>query len=465
MLTLLPDLDKNDATPLYVQLYEYLRQAVLTGDLADGEKLPSLRDLAETLGVSVTTIQQAYAQLSVEGYIRSRPQAGYFVSSGAAIPGEPAGNQSPKAANAMEGIAPAYLYDLDSFDYVKWKKCYNAVLNDYPEQLLFEGEAAGEAPLRREISRYVFESRGVRCDEDRVFIAAGTQQITANVCRLLRQAGIANVAVETPGYAPVRNIFRDRGFSLLDIPVREDGIAIEKLPVNLHAACYVCPSNQFPTGAVMPIGRRHELLKWAEANGSYIIEDDYDSELRYFGKPIPSLQGLDQSGRVIYLGSFSSTLFPAVKISYMVLPPKLADIFRRIVVDYTQSCSKVEQLALALFMERGHYRKGIGRLRRSCNAKLQQTLKAIASSDKGGDSMTITPRNTDSGISLLLEFTGDHLPTGSALLDEAAAAGVEGFLLRESADTRVIGIYYTRIPLKDAYDTIRGLVRRWRGMV
>ena len=175
---------------------------------------------------------------------------------------------------------------------------------------------------------------------------------------------IEHVSVEDPGYMPVRSIFRDWGFSMNSIPVRGDGIVIESLPVNIRTAVYVSPQNQFPTGAVMPISRRHEILEWAEANDSIIIEDDYNSELRYTGMPIPALQGIDHSGRVVYLGSFSSTLFPAIRISYMVLPEEMVKLYVSMRNNYDQTCSKTEQLTLAEFMRRGYFHTNLRRVRK-----------------------------------------------------------------------------------------------------
>ena len=452
MIRLLPDLKRESKDPLYIQLCEYIKNAIARGDIPSGERLPSLRSLADSLSVSVTTVELAYAQLAVEGYIRSRQRSGYYVS---VPPGSRrTAKQAPAISEPLRQEDPAYRYDLSTFDFAKWKKCYGRVVSEHPEWLLFEADPAGEAALRYEISRYVYESRGVRCAPEQIFIAAGTGQITAHLCRILRAGGIGTVSVETPGYEPVRRVFSERGFVVVPIPVTPTGIRIEKLPANLPGAVYVNPSRQFPTGAVMPVGRRYELLQWAEANDSYIIEDDYDSELRYFGNPIPALQGLDETGRVLYLGSFSSTLFPAARISYMVLPPALAEEFAVSVRNYPQSCSKAEQLALALFMEEGHYRKGIAKLRRSYAAKMEATLKALSGED------WIRPVEATSGISLLLEIRTDR--TAKELCALAAELGLEAFEADLPGDHTAIGVYYTRPPLTEIPSLWKKLLARWR---
>ncbi|MBR3183609.1 MAG: PLP-dependent aminotransferase family protein, partial [Firmicutes bacterium] len=333
------EIDHNSGKNLYVQLYEYLKKEITEGRIGTGERLPSLRSMADAAGMSVTTVKMAYEQLMVEGYLVSKPQSGYYAAQGAVIKEM---HKGPKDHGAKKH-ASAYAqgrdaekqkddtlpvsYDPESFDFVKWKKYMSAVLNETPELLLSEGDRQGEPALREEIARYLYKSRGVICTQEQVVISAGTQQLINHLARILKMMDIVHVSVEDPGYMPVRSILRDWGFSMSCIPVEDDGIVIERLPVNIRTAAYICPQNQFPTGALMPISRRREILDWAEANDSIIIEDDYNSELRYTGMPIPALQGIDHGSRVIYLGSFTSTLFPAIRISYMVLPERMVKLY------------------------------------------------------------------------------------------------------------------------------------------
>ena len=320
----------NSSEPLYIQLYKNIRDAILSGDIAKGEKLPSLRSLSKSLSVSMTTTQLAYDQLLVEGYIISKPQSGYYAADVFSA-GDDRDMQKIMAPLPESVLAdpdqPPYICDPDCFDFNKWKKCSSKIFNEHWGLLLYGSDPQGEGALRHEIAKYVYTSRGVTCSPEQIIIGAGTQQITGQLCRILPKMDINHVSVESPGYLPVQNSFRDSGFSISHISVGSDGIEIERLPVNISTAVYVSPSNQFPTGAVMPVGRRRQLLRWASDNDSIIIEDDYDSELRYFGRPVPALRSLDNEGRVVYLGSFSSTLFPAIKISYMILPPSMAEIF------------------------------------------------------------------------------------------------------------------------------------------
>ena len=451
--------DHSSPKPLYIQLYNYLKNEITTGAMAAGEKLPSLRKLSRDLGISITTTELAYSQLLVEGYVTSRPQSGYYVAqvAGAAPLMEiPEKNKMEFEKYTFE--ESPYRYDLSCFDFGKWKKCASRILNDYSHMLLFESDPQGEAALRFEISKYVYKSRGVIASPDQIVIGAGTQQLTGHLCRIMRKMNIGHVATEDPGYVPVQNIFRDHGFSITKVPVESDGIKIEKLPANIPTAVYVSPSNQFPTGSIMPVGKRYRLLEWAKENNSFILEDDYDSELRYFGKPVPALQGLDRDSRVVYLGSFSSTLFPAVKISYMVLPKEMTPIFHAIKSDYTQTCSKTEQLTLALFMEEGFYYTNIRKLRNLYAQKLQVALTAF---EKYGDGIARPANKTNSGINIILKVRTKKAL--AVLCEEARQIGLNVLPLASLTDQDTAGLifYYNQIPLEEIDDLVGEMIACW----
>ena len=400
-------LDNDSSKNLYAQIYESLREEISEGRIEEGDRLPSLRSLSEMLDVSITTVRQAYDQLDVEGYLERRPGAGFYVVRGAGRTAAEGRSKRSGTSERRQGGRKANNnrtagFDPKSFDFVKWKKCMSSVLNDSPELLLTEGDRQGEPELRAEIADYLYRSRGVICTKDQVVISAGTQQLVSHLARILRMMGIELVSTEDPGYLPVRSIFRDWGFSLNCIPVLSDGIDIDRLPVNIRSAVYVSPQNQFPTGAVMPISRRRQLLEWAGNNDSIVIEDDYDSELRYSGMPVPALCGLDKGSRVVYIGSFTSTLFPAVRISYMVLPESMLDLYHSIMPNYDQTCSKTEQLTLALFMKRGYYQTNLRKIRKLYSAKLKKTLEALSECDKAGS--FVTAENMQSGLNLILRI-------------------------------------------------------------
>lgn len=462
MKAIIPHIDEQAKRPYYLQLYDYIKEAILSGEISENEKLPSLRSLSKSLGLSMTTIELAYSQLSVEGYIYSKPQSGYYASS--VLPSKVTGISQKKGDSpldlTMENQVPEFYYDPDCFDFNKWKKCVNKVITEYSPLLFFESDPQGEMALRYEISKYLYRSRGVMCQPSQIVIGAGTQQITNQLANILKKMSIGHVAVENPGYMPVRNIFRDRGFSITPVEVGMDGISISKLPFNIRSAVYVSPSNQVPTGAVMPVGKRYELLEWASKNDSIIIEDDYDSELRYFGKPIPALQGLDMRERVVYLGSFSMTLFSSIKISYMVLPPAMEAIFHSIRTDYTQTCSKMEQLTLALFMERGFYQTNIKKLRNLYSQKLSTIMRCLATD-------FTRPTNTSSGITVIVEVKSQKPP--EILCADAKSLGIvaiprvsygDGEKPQEPFPSLVL--YYNQIPLEEIPKAMECLVEKWK---
>lgn len=459
MKPIMLELNNNSSTPLYVQLYQSIKSDITTGSIKAGERLPSLRSLSQSLGISITTVQLAYNQLLVEGYTVSRPQSGYYVSQTFhAGPGFSSSADISIAKNFSEDKDDSpYIHDSCCFDFNKWKKCSSSVFNQYADRLLYESDPQGEKILRSEISKYLYSSRGVKCSPKQIVIGAGTQQITGQLCRILDKLEISHVSLESPGYLPVQNMFRDNGFAISHIPVHKDGIDISRLPVNISSAVYVSPSNQFPTGAVMPAGRRYQLLEWAKTNDSIIIEDDYDSELRYFGKPVPALQSLDSTDSVVYLGSFSSTLFPAIKISYMVLPPAIIGIFDQIRGRYTQTCSKAEQLTLALFMEKGFYNTGIKKLRNLYSQKLQASLLALSRYGHG----KVKAVDTQSGINLILRIRSSK--NAEELCSIAKSIGVHMVPVADISDqeTSALIFYYNSIPLKEIDGIVKALMSLW----
>ncbi len=453
MKAIIPNIDNNSPAPYYLQLYSYLKEAILSGEIQPDEKLPSLRLLSKNLKLSMTTIGLAYDQLAVEGYIYSRPQSGYYACNIRKATSGKDRDTIPPLELSITQEPPEEYYDMDCFAFSKWKKCMNKVLTDFAPQLFFESDPQGELALRSEIAKYLYLSRGVTCQPDQIVIGAGIQQITGQLATLLTKMSIDLVAVEDPGYLPVNNIFRDRGFALNPVTVGSNGIAIEKLPSNIRSAVYVNPSNQVPSGAVMPVGRRYQLLEWASKNNSIIIEDDYDSELRYFGKPIPALQGLDSDGTVVYLGSFSATLFSSIKISYMVLPPEMAQLFQSIRADYTQTCSKTEQLTLALFMESGYYQTHIKKIRNLYSQKLQAVTKCLSTE-------FTKVKNTYSGLNVIVEVSSGKELT--ELADEAKSVGINAVPVVTSNKEKTLILYYNQIPLSDIPTAIEGLLNKWQ---
>ncbi|GMQ58904.1 PLP-dependent aminotransferase family protein [Vallitalea sediminicola] len=408
MIDLVPNLDMTLDRPLYVQLYEYIRDEILGESIAQNEKLPSIRQLSKSLDISKTTIENAYQQLLVEGYLYSLPQKGYYASSFDKTFVTSKKNESEYVAE--QKIKKLVKYDFKNeyveemnFDFNLWRRYMNRVLG-YDYQKLYKAtDVQGEMELRQEIVRYVRRSRGVTADASRVIIGGGVQYLLNILSTLMKKISIYKCAFEDPGFNRAKNIFMHNSFNIIPIPINEDGIDLKVLRKSNSKLCYVSPSHQFPTGSVMSVDQRIKLLKWASENNGYIIEDDYNSELRYYGKPIPSMQSFDKDGNVIYLGSFSTVLVPSIRISYMILPGKLLNLYDESKNRYTQTTSKTEQLALALFMKEGMFEKHIRRLKKNYTKKNQILIQAIKK--YMGNKVEIG--GMDSGLHMLINVTTD----------------------------------------------------------
>ena len=453
--------DDDSISFLYEQLYTDIKKQIMEGDMVEGERCPSIRGLAADLEISVTTVMQAYNQLLAEGYIKNRPGSGYFVErirTGDVI------TVADKASDFIPGefshIDTEYMYDEEAFDFIRWKKCAAKIYTEYSESLLFGSDLKGEYALRMEISKYLFHSRGVKANPENIIIAAGTQQSIFHLGRILKAKGIGLIGLEKPGYTPVKSMFEDAGFSTSSVPVSELGIEISMLPANIVSAVYVNPSNQFPTGVVMPAGRRYEILEWAANNDSYIIEDDYNSELRYFGKPLPTIKSLDTRDRVIYLGSFSSTLFSAIKISYMVLPAELTGVFEKIKKNYSQTCSKAEQLTLAYYMSEGYYYTAIRKKRALYTKKLKATVDAFEKHKYEGIELI----NTNSGLFVTIRISTDK--DADKYIEIAKDLRLYTSILDEisTKNEHYISIYYSFVPFNLIDDILKNLITRWRNV-
>lgn len=376
-------LNHSDPVPLYKQLYNQIREQILSGKLPADAKLPSVRDLANELSTSRNTVDGAYQELSAEGYIYSKLRSGYFVSALdrelapqtlAAKPGKKVYHPGPPACFAYD-FHPARL-DPESFPTELWRKCFVEGLRRDSQQLVLYGDPQGDWGLRCAIQSYLERSRGVICDPEQIVVCAGLQQSLAVVSNLLKERHSV-VAVEDPGYHLPRSVFQSHGYTVVPVPVEAGGIDLHQLRASTSTIVYVTPSHQLPLGYVMPVANRLAVIDWAESDGRYIIEDDYDSELRYQGRPIPSLQGLRPAGNIIYTGTFSKILSPALRLSYMVLPCALQAAYRQRYRAYFPAVSLLEQRAMAAFMEQGHWERHIRRMRMIYKKKHDIVLRAI----------------------------------------------------------------------------------------
>lgn len=406
----LPSIQLNASAelPLHRQIYEQLGRAIRCGHLAPGTRLPSTRAFARELGISRTTVEEAYQDLYAEGYLEGKVGAGTYVTqqlskglfSTTTQPGEvtppsktvsgfadlsrrgrlltatplPSGFRSDDALRPFRLGVPA----LDSFPQQEWARIISKVARQLPTSLLSFPDPAGYRPLREEIAAYLTVSRGVRCTADQVVVVAGAQAGLSLAVRLLLDVG-DTAWIEDPGYPWAKEAFEDMGAMLVPVPVDEQGmdVATGKAKSPNARLTYVTPSHQFPLGVTMSLARRYELLHWARQTNAWIIEDDYDSEYRYIGRPIPALQGLEEAERVLYLGTFSKVLFPALRLGYLVVPPLLVDAFVTAQRAANVSLPTLEQAVVATYMREGYFARHIHRMR-SLYAKRGSILRDCA---------------------------------------------------------------------------------------
>ncbi|MEO1403765.1 MAG: PLP-dependent aminotransferase family protein [Cyanobacteria bacterium J06635_1] len=391
-------LDSNLTTPLYQQLYEQLRQAILQGRLRSQQRLPSTRSLAESLGVSRLTVTQGYDWLISEGYLETRPGAGTYVcqelpdlllKASAMTSVEIARDTLPLSAYGTR-VQNAPLHPpeiacdisfrygrpaLDLFPTEVWRKLLSRHCRaEGPAWMDYAPSAVGYGPLRAEIAAYLGQSRAVQCQPEQVLITHGTQQALALIVRLLVNPADC-IVMEDPGYVRARSIFQASGAEVMAVPCDRDGLIVDKLKTYAPnpRLVYVTPSHQFPTGALLSLPRRLALLQWAHETGALIIEDDYDSEYRYSGRPMPALQGLDNQQSVLYIGTFSKVMFPSLRIGYLVLPPSLTAIFSKAKEFGDRQPPSLTQYALTDFIHEGHLERHIRRMR-TLYARRRQAL-------------------------------------------------------------------------------------------
>ncbi|WP_263832660.1 PLP-dependent aminotransferase family protein [Sulfurospirillum oryzae] len=358
-------LDKEKSEPLYIQLYNEIKKEI-GNSFSYGSKLPSVRKVATEYKISKNTVELAYKQLYTEGYIESVPKSGYFVADTLLEPHYDAGvtyqtNTKPKMVLRYD-FFPARLTH-DTFPLKLWKRLFIKAME---EKLDFGayGDRQGELGLRAEISKYLIKSRGVVCDASQIIVCGGFNDSMSLIAALFVNQ-LNEIAIEHPGYPATEKIFTDYGYTITPVDVDHSGLNIDQLETTEAKLVYITPSHQYPTGVNMPISNRAKLLNWSKRTGGIIIEDDYDSELRYQNRPIPSLQGLDNDDRVIYVGTFSKSLSPALRISYLVLPHRYLEAFKKLWQMRHQRCCVAlsTQKTLEQFMAGGHWERHLRKIR------------------------------------------------------------------------------------------------------
>jgi GntR family transcriptional regulator/MocR family aminotransferase len=403
-------LDPDAATPLFRQVYEGLRRGILDGTLAPGVRLPATRGLADELGVSRNTVLNAYEQLLAEGYLEGKVGSGTYVprtlpEEMLQVPpiGEPArptpanrpalsrrGELLAQASSTMccSSDAPRPLRPgipaLDAFPFETWMRLVARHQRRPPRDLMCYGDPAGHMPLRKAVAAHLGPARAVHCDPEQILIITGTQQALDLIARILLDPG-DTAWIEDPGYPGFRSALRGSGVNVVPVPVDGDGLDVKAGEARCPDArlVYVTPSHQYPLGVTMSLSRRLALLDWARRANAWVVEDDYDSEFRYAGRPLAAMQGLDRDGRVIYLGTFSKVLFPSLRLGYLVVPPDLVDAFvaARMVTD--RQSATLSQAVLADFIHEGHFLRHIRRMR-TLYAERQEVLLRAAGRELGG---------------------------------------------------------------------------------
>lgn len=418
---------------LYQQIYEHIRQEIREGKLLAGERLPSTRSLAEYLQVARSTVDYAYDQLLSEGYIEAKPYKGYFVCRLEGIftmeqqemtEPEVVRPDSQEDGTQVQVDFSPYGIDMTGFPFGVWKRITKNILNDSNSELFAQGEPQGDYDLRMTISRYLHSSRGVNCRPEQIIVGAGNDYLLLLLEKILgRHVGIA---MENPTYKRAYRIFQSFAYRIYTVDMDDKGMRADRLPRLPVRAAYVMPSHQYPTGAVMTIGRRAELLRWAEKEPDrYLIEDDYDSEFRYRGKPIPSLQSSDKRGKVIYIGTFSKAIAPAIRVSYMVLPESLLEVYRRDCSFYSCTVSRIDQRILNEFIRDGYFERHLNKMRMHYRAKHDLLLAELEPFKKA-----FTISGEDAGLHLLLTARG--AVTEAQLLSAATEAGVKVYGMSEN---------------------------------
>ena len=450
---------------LYEQIYEYVRQEIREGKLLCEERLPSTRSLAEFLQVSRSTVELAYEQLASEGYIESRPYKGYYVCRLEELYQLSQPRETTVVSVPLEekreyqvDFSPTAI-DMSEFPFGVWKKINKSILSDSNSRLFSSGSAQGDYSLRETISRYLHSSRGVNCKPEQIIVGAGNDYLLMLLEKILGRH--VSIAMENPTYKRAYQIFKSFAYSVETVDMDDNGMLVQQIGEEVKLV-YVMPSRQYPTGTIMSAGRRSELLKWAGGGaGRFIIEDDYDSEFRYKGKPIPSLQAMDKHGKVIYLGTFSKAIAPAIRVSYMVLPEILLKKYEAECSFYSTTVSRIDQKILEEFIKGGYFERYLNKMRKHYREKHDLLLQEL---EPFREQFEISGENA--GLHVLLK--SKRKLTESALLaaseqEEIKVYGLSGALVdsKDSEERSTVILGYGGLSLDEIKLGIERLKKAW----
>ena len=457
-------LETKDKRPLYEQLYLGIRMAIESGGLKAGVKLPSKRKMADHLQVSLRTVENAYAQLTLEGYIGGIEKKAYYVQ----LVERPRPDRSVRPESRTPTAPPDAdcLYDLktnrinkQNFPVSIWAKLMRQCLREESEVLLEPVHPQGDLSLRREIVNYLREFRSMKVEADQIIVGAGTEYLLGLITELLRGRVFA---IEEPNYHKPALIFKSRGVEFVPIDLDREGLCVDILGESKATAALVTPSHHFPLGTVMSINRRLRLLGWAaQKKERYLIEDDYDSEYRFNLKPVPPLHSLDRHDKVIYMNTFTRTLAPSLRIAYLVLPPPLLERYRRGLMFYACTVSEIEQRTLARLMGEGYYERHLSRIRTAYRMRRDALLGELESI-----SGQISIRGQEAGLHLLLTATGrlsEEEMIRRALREGVRVYGLSAFYRNKVKRSSTVIAGYAGYDIPDLRLAAGLLIKAWRG--
>jgi GntR family transcriptional regulator/MocR family aminotransferase len=464
MIMPLAPIQNTENLPLYEAVYQQLREGIRAGLLSG--RLPSKNRAAAQLKVSKITIEQAYNQLKAEGYIQARPRSGYFVEFKHAQ--NEAKNSQPEPVFTEESKAE-FAYDLstyavsaESFPFAVWSRLSRKVLSEEGANLVNSTPSKGILRLRQQIALYLQSYRDIQVHPEQILVGAGTEWASSLFFLLLGGAH-KRFAIENPGYGKIWRILAAHGLQLARISMQEDGLDLAELRRAKPDVVHITPSHHFPLGTVMPVRQRQALLELAEQLDFHIIEDDYDSEFRFGGRPIPALKSLDGAGRVIYINTFAKSLAPSLRISYMVLPPLLLEKYERELSFYSCTVPGFEQYVMASFMGEGHFSRHLNRMKTLYKKKHDTLLEALGKS-AFGHRMRISGKNA--GLHFLLQLTGAL--SEKEMLERALKQGIringlsEFYSQKKGIPRSTVVIGFARLPDDAVPELVRKLEIAWK---
>jgi len=424
----------NSKIPLYHQLYHHIKSEIQSGKISYDTRLPSKRKLSSHLKISLNTIQTAYDQLIEEGYVIPKSRKGYYVCKIDHIikPETQKDHKLHDIKHKQPVIRYDFLYngvDMKSFPFSIWRKITKDVINEYDSELFISGDSQGDMNLRACIAEYLHQSRGMNCSSDQIVISSGTEFMYQILIQLFDKENI--FGIENPGYEKLNLLFSSNNAGFKAINIDRNGMIPEEIIKSGANILCITPAHQFPSGEIMPINRRAQILNWANESGRrYIIEDDYDSEFKYSGKPVPALHGLDSNGKVIYMGTFSKSLSPALRVSYMVLPESLIKKYAENLSFIVCPVSVIEQKVLYNFIQGGYFERHLNKMRNIYRKKRELLVRNI-----NGLNCGIEIIGADAGLHLLLKINNGMTEAElvfSALQKSLKVYGISNFYSNKS---------------------------------